>query len=149
MEKSHAAFDYNYIADGIYVGTNQCCQIHFNQTLLKDGATADISLEEVRVDQPFGVEAYLWLPVKDHFAPSDDQLLIGVAILQKLVALKKKVYVHCKNGHGRAPTLVIAYLTTTGKSLDEAIALLESQRPSAHLQDAQIAALRRFSENKK
>src|SRR6266481_945625 len=95
------ALDYDHIDEGVYVGTNQCCQVHFDQELAAKGITADISLEEKHLDQPFGVEAYLWLPVKDHFSPSPDQLELGVAMLQKLAALQKKVYVHCKNGHGR------------------------------------------------
>jgi len=28
-------FEYNYISDGIYIGTNQCCQAHFSKKLLK------------------------------------------------------------------------------------------------------------------
>ncbi|MBU6415489.1 hypothetical protein KGQ34_04605 [Patescibacteria group bacterium] len=27
--------DFNDIADGIYIGTNQCCQTHFDETLKK------------------------------------------------------------------------------------------------------------------
>ncbi len=48
--------EYNYITDGIYIGTNQCCQTHFDQTLKKEGIEADISLEGERIDVPFGVK---------------------------------------------------------------------------------------------
>jgi len=27
--------EYNYITDGIYIGTNQCCQTHFDERLKK------------------------------------------------------------------------------------------------------------------
>lgn len=147
MDQPHSTLDYSYIDDGIYIGTNQCCQMHFDRELVKDGVTTDISLEEEKLDQPFGVESYLWLPVKDHEPPSGDQLKIGVAFLQKLVELKKKVYVHCKNGHGRAPMLVAAYFLAKGMSPEEAESLVKSKRPSIHLQDSQHEALRAFLKN--
>lgn len=139
--------DYNYIADGIYIGTNQCCQTHFDEQLKKEGITADISLEEDRIDAPFGVDFYIWIPVKDHVAPAPDQLKFGVSALEKLVAMQKKIYVHCKNGHGRAPTLVAAYLIKKGKTAKEAIAFIKSKRASIHLEEAQKQALREFDQS--
>lgn len=147
MDQSHDALDHSYVDDGIYIGTNQCCQMHFDQELIKDGVTADISLEKERLDQPFGVESYLWLPVKDHEPPSQDQLKLGAAFLNKLVGLKKKVYVHCKNGHGRAPTLAVAYFLSKGMPLEEAESLIKSKRPSMHLQDSQREALKVFAKS--
>ncbi len=137
--------NYNYIADGIYIGTNQCCQTHFSERLLKNGISADISLEEERVDAPFGVDFFIWIPVKNHTAPTPDQLEFGVSVLQKLMAMKKKIYVHCQNGHGRAPTLVAAYLIKNGKTAEEAIALIKLKRPSIHLEKVQRSALQNFS----
>lgn len=137
--------EYDYITDGIYIGTNQCCQIHFDENLKKDGIEADISLEEERVDAPFGVEFYTWIPVKNHTAPSGEQFDFGVATLEKLVSMKKKIYVHCQNGHGRAPTLVAAYLIKNGKTVEGAIEFIKTKRPSIHLEKAQEDALRKFS----
>jgi len=137
--------DFNYIADGIYIGTNQCCQTHFDEELQREGIEADISLEENRIDAPFGVHFYVWMPIKDHAAPTKEQLDFGVSILQNLVATKKKIYVHCKNGHGRAPTLVAAYFMKQGKSVDEALATIKAKRPSIHLEDVQRKALDEFS----
>jgi hypothetical protein len=137
--------EYNYITDGIYIGTNQCCQTHFDDKLKKEGITAVISLEEDRLDAPFGVDFYMWMPVQDHTAPKRDQLQLGVLALLKLVAMGKKVYVHCKNGHGRAPTIVAAYLIKKGKSPAEAENFIKSKRPSMHLDEAQRQALDDFS----
>src|SRR3989338_7226111 len=88
--------EYNHITDGIYIGTNQCCQTHFDEELKKEGITADISLEEDRLDAPFGVDFYVWIPVKNHSTPKPDQLEFGVSVLERLVSMQKKVYVHCK-----------------------------------------------------
>lgn len=139
--------DFNYITDGIYIGTNQCCQTHFDENLVKDGVRADISLEEERIDAPFGVEFYVWIPVKNHEAPTKDQLEFGVSVLEKIIAMQKKVYVHCKNGHGRAPTLIAALLIKKGKTTDEAIELIKSRRPSIHLTDAQKESLKMWERN--
>jgi len=139
--------EYDYIADGIYIGTNQCCEGHFDERLRKEGIGADVSLEEDRVDAPFGVLFYVWIPVKDHEAPSEEQLAFGVSALETLVKMKKKVYVHCRNGHGRSPTLVAAYLVRQGKSVAEAIAFVKSRRPAIHLEETQKRALEEFSKN--
>ncbi|MFA5934027.1 MAG: dual specificity protein phosphatase [Candidatus Paceibacterota bacterium] len=150
-DKLHNAFhgkdlDYDYITDGIYIGTNQCCMFALHEMLKKEGITADISLEDTRVDQPFGVETYTWIPVKDGTPPSDDQLAFGVSILEGIASQKKNVYVHCQNGHGRAATLVAAYLIKKGKTPDEAIDFIKSKRPTVHLTENQMNALKRFWE---
>ena len=144
VEHGERIVDYNKIDDNIYIGTNQCCQVHFDDNLLMLGITSDISLEENRVDTPFGVESYLWLPTKDHTPPSADQLQLGARYIKNLVEEGKMLYVHCKNGHGRAPTLVSAYYILTGKTADEAIAFVESKREGAHIEDVQKEALREF-----
>lgn len=140
--------EYSYITDGIYIGTNQCCQTHFDENLKKEGIEANISLEEERVDAPFGVQFYVWIPIKNHTAPTSEQLSFGVATLEKLVGMKKKIYIHCQNGHGRAPTMVAAYLIKQGKGVDEAIEFVKTKRPSMHLEDVQRQALIKFSKNK-
>lgn len=145
--KKHQKIDYHYITDGIYIGTNQCCQTHFDEQLKKEGILADISLEEERIDTPFGVDFYVWIPIKDHTAPTQEQLVFGVLVLEELVAMKKKVYVHCKNGHGRAPTLVAAYLVKKGKDVEEAIEFIKNKRRSIHLLDVQKESLIEFSKH--
>lgn len=139
--------EYSYITDGIYIGTNQCCQTHFDERLKKEGIVADISLEEERIDTPFGLEFYVWIPIKNHTAPTQDQLDFGVSILEKLVSAGKKVYVHCQNGHGRAPTMVAAYLIRKGKSVDEAIDFIKKKRPAIHLEKTQKEALTKFAKH--
>ena len=141
--------DYNYIIDGIYIGTNQCCQTHFDEKLKQDGIGADISLEEERVDAPFGVNFYIWIPVKNHSAPTHEQLGFGVAVLEKLVGMKKKIYVHCQNGHGRAPTMMAAYLIKKGMGVDEALEFIKNKRSTIHLEEIQRRALEEWSKSNK
>ena len=136
--------DYNKITDYIYIGTNHCCVKHFNEKLLKKGIKADISLEFTKVDAPFGISYYSWLPTKNHTSPSFKQLHLGTEIIGNLIENNVKIYIHCKNGHGRAPTLVSAYLISQGKNYKEAIAFVKNKRPSMHLDKNQVNALKKF-----
>ena len=136
MDKTHAQtkeLEYDYITDGIYIGTNQCCQTHFDEKLKKEGITADVSLEEDRLDAPFGGGFYVWVPANNHTPPTPDQLEFGVSTLKKFVQMGKKVYVHCKNGHGRAPTLAAAYLISKSKRPEEAAEIVKSKTPPIQL----------------
>ena len=144
-EQGQPDFEYNQITDHVFVGTNACCVDHFKEDLLIQGITADISMEQEHLDAPYGVELFLWLPTKDHTPPSPSQLQSGVDMITSLVTQNKKVYVHCKNGHGRAPTMVAAYLISTGMNADEAVASIAAKRPVIHLEDSQLEALRSFS----
>lgn len=141
----HQHVPYSKITDYIYIGTNECClREKFAKKLLKNGIKADISLEERKIDAPFGVKYYLWLPVKDHTPPNPLQFKIGVSIIDQLVKAKTKVYIHCEKGHGRAPTLVAAYLINQGMGLEEAIDFLKSKRPGIFIHSKQVTALKKF-----
>ncbi len=142
-------FDYDQINDEVFIGTNMCCQVGFNRELLTKNVRADISLEEIRVDAPMGVDYFLWLPTKNHEAPTPDKLTLGVQTLEFLISRKIKVYIHCKNGHGRAPTLYVAYLVKTGMEVDEAIKYLKDKRPVIHFNENQTKALRVFKNSLK
>lgn len=141
-------FEYSQITPTLYIGTNQCCQTHFKKELLQKGIKADISLEAIKIDQPFGVKYYLWIPIKDHHAPGKEQLTIGTAFLKQLQERKIKTYIHCQHGHGRAPTLAAAYFISTGYSLQAALSLLKKKRPSIHINQKQLKALREFEEKR-
>ena len=125
-------FEYSRITPSIFLGTDMCCRPHFKSELLRRGVRADISLREKHIDSPFGVDYFLWLPTKDHYAPTQKQLLVGATTIDTLVRQKVNVYVHCKAGHGRSPTLVAAYFVLVGKSAKEAVAYVKKRRPGIH-----------------
>lgn len=70
--------------------------------------------------------------------------MVGISCIANAVKTKNKVYVHCKNGHGRAPTLVAAYLITQGMSVKEAVAFLEAKRAGVDIQPVQLEALKQY-----
>lgn len=142
-EHNHALPNYDQITPNIWIGNNMCCSIH-GKELLALGFDADIDLEDLRPEDPPHTKIYLWLPTIDHTPPSTEQLHGGAAMLAEITKRKLKAYVHCRNGHGRAPTLVAAYLITTGMTARQAVELIKTKRPVIHLQDEQFKALEEF-----
>lgn len=131
--------DYHRITETIFLGTNACCQMHFAQELLSKGIRTDLSLEAERIDQPDGVDHFLWLPTPDHAPPAPYAAELGTGLLAFCEEHGLPCYVHCKNGHGRGPTLVAAYLMRSrGLSAEAAIDAVRAQRLSIHLQPSQI-----------
>lgn len=147
MREDHPKFEYSQITEQIFIGTNMCCQMHMGK-LTDLGIEADIDLEEERQEAPPQIAVYLWLPVKDLQAPTLVQLESGVALIDQIAKAGKKVYVHCKNGHGRSPTLVAAYFIFHGMTPVEALEKIKGKRPEIHLEQVQIEALNNFVRQK-
>jgi len=143
----HVKFEWNQIDEHIYVGTNSCCQMHFDEDLLKKGIKGNISMEFERLDFAQGLEEFLWLPTKNHTAPTQDNLMIGSKAIEAMIDQGHKIYIHCKNGHGRGPTMAVAYYIYKGKSVDEAIAFVKNGRPETHIKEVQIMALEEFEKS--
>jgi len=140
--RQHTFFEYNKITPQIYLGTNSCCETHFNKQLLQKGVTLDVSMEGEKMDRPIGIKYYLWLPTRDHAAPDLKKLAMGVHVIREAVDAGEKVYVHCKNGHGRAPTMLAAYLIAEkGMTADKAVAYIKKRRPEIHLEPSQLKRL--------
>jgi protein-tyrosine phosphatase len=143
--KHHPVFELSKITDQIYLGTNLCCTAKPHVEILKEhGISADIDLEEERQEKAPNIEVYLWLPVKDKTAPTQDQLDVGVLVMDRLIKAGKKIYAHCMYGHGRSPTLVAAYFIYKGMGVNEAIEKIRKKRPEIHLEKVQVRGLREF-----
>ncbi len=142
MKHGPLTFEYSKITPYIYIGTNMCCQGHFEKSLVKQGIKADISLENDGLDTPWGVDFFLWIPTRNHQAPTQKQLLLAVNTLKRLEESKTKVYVHCERGHGRAPTLVAAYLAAVkGITVEQAVSFVKKKRPAVHPNKRQREAI--------
>lgn len=137
-------FEYSQITKYIYIGTNMCCQAHLEPELKKRKIRAVVSLEKRKVDRPIGVDYYLWLPTKDRQPLTITKLRIGVALLKEATKDKTKCYVHCQHGNGRAPTLVAAFLVSSGMDTEDAFALIKEKRPNIHPNRKQVAMVKKF-----
>jgi dual specificity MAP kinase phosphatase len=71
---------------------------------------------------------YLYLPTPDRQAPTLANLKKGVAFITAEIKKGGKVYVHCHAGEGRGPTMVLAYLISTGLVLEDAVQLIKNVR---------------------
>lgn len=147
IHPKNVPFEYNKITKYIYIGSNACCKNKFEKDLLSKGIRADLSVEDKKIDQPWGVDVFLWLPVKDRHPPRKYQAKLGIEFLKVCENQKKKVYVHCKRGHTRAPTIVIAYLISNGMSFDDAFNLVKKKRKVIHLSKKQVSFLKKIEKN--
>lgn len=144
-------WDFSQIDELVYFGADLCCGAdHYGYLVATIGIKATINLRAEEMFRPPNIlEHYLWLPVEDMTAPSKSQLMVGARAIEELVKEGKRVFVHCTNGHGRAPTLVAAYyIITQGMTAEEALAKIRESRPESHPNKAQMEALRELEGTK-
>lgn len=89
----------------------------------------------------------LHLPTPDGYAPTQKQLERGVKFIAEEISNGGKVYIHCKYGEGRGPTMALAYLISTGLTLDDAIAFVKKVRTFIKPTKPQLIALKKFEES--
>jgi hypothetical protein len=136
---------YSSITPQLYVGGQMNASGW--QWLAARGLTADLNLRSEFDDAAHGIvpQSYLWLPTDDDHAPTLEQLQAGVDFIRCNVEGGGRVYVHCAGGVGRAPTMAVAYLVSTGLGVDQAWALVRATRPFVTPTPPQLAALERFA----
>lgn len=117
--------------------------------LRERGVTAVVNLRTEFDDEVAGIapRRYLHLPTADDDPPSLKHLRTGVDFILKEIGRGGGVYVHCGAGVGRAPTMVAAYLVTTGLTADQAWASIRAVRPFIRPKPKQIAQIERFEEH--
>jgi atypical dual specificity phosphatase len=61
---------------------------------------------------------HLHLPTTDHFEPTVQDLERAVQFIEQYEQTGKKVYVHCRAGHGRSAAVVFAWLLSKDPDVD-------------------------------
>ncbi len=89
---------------------------------------------------------YLHLPTPDNTPPSLEDLQKGADFIGQEIKAGGKVYVHCRQGLGRGPTMAIAYLIKAGATFEDAYALVKRVRPFIRPRQGQVQRLREFEE---
>ena len=142
-------FDYTQITDQIFLGSDFCtgraCTFHSDE-FKKLGVRVELNLAaEKKETPPDDIDIYAWLPVVDGYAPTIDQLTLGTSLINEAVVNRNTVYIHCKNGHARSPSMVAAYFVRfKGLTVDDSIKLIKEKRPEVHIEDVQKKVLSQF-----
>jgi protein tyrosine phosphatase (PTP) superfamily phosphohydrolase (DUF442 family) len=99
--------------------------------LSERGITSAVNMRGEYDEQKHGFapEHYCYLPTVDNHAPTFQHLHAGVQFIQQELDAGRKVYIHCWEGVGRAPTMLAAYLVSTGMKPSEAWAKIKATRP--------------------
>ncbi len=154
MQDDGHIMDFSQITDNIFIGSDLCkgniCPIHGSE-FKELGVTVELNLSmEKKEVPPDNMDAYVWLPVQNNSSPNEAQFAIGTNVINEAVLKNKKVFLHCKNGHGRSPTMLAAYLIRfENLNIDEAIAKIQGARPEIHILENQMNALKEFQEKYK
>ena len=99
--------------------------------LRQRGITSAVNMRGEYDEQKHGyaLEHYCYLPTVDNHAPTLEDLRKGAQFIQQELDAGRRVYVHCWEGVGRAPTMLAAYLVSTGIKPSEAWARIKAVRP--------------------
>lgn len=108
--------------------------------LWERGVTAVVNLRIEFDDNDTGIapERYLYLPTVDDEPPTLEHLREGVSFITEEIERGGGVYVHCGAGVGRAPTMAVAYLVSTGLTPSEAWGKVRAVRPFIRPKAGQI-----------
>jgi predicted protein tyrosine phosphatase len=141
LSPERASFD--RITDLVWIGSRIASLDDFHR-LRAEGIRACVDMKQEGAD-PWGFEAFLWLPTPDHEAPSHAHLRIGLAFLRECEQAGMPVYVACLAGVGRSSTLVLAHLLAgrfETEGLEAALEFLTARRPVIRPNPEQIEAAR-------
>lgn len=107
-----------------------------------------IEFDDTKLAEPYGVKV-LWNPTDDDFRPKPPELLQrGVEFaIEALEDPEAKVYIHCAAGVHRAPMMTLAVLRAMGWPLQDAIEIIEVQRPVADFAQVYVESVEEFMKN--
>ena len=114
------------------------------------GVRSIIDLREEDRDDSELLEQYgirfLHLPTRDHFSPSQSQLLEGARWVREEMQATRRTVVHCKEGIGRSVAVVCCALMLGGYISAEAVHLVRSKRWGVALNTRQMLGLKEFAQ---
>lgn len=134
------------ITPSLYLGGQY--QIKSVSLLKKLGITGIVSMRmrEVPHQDMLAEFHLLHLPTPDNQAPSIQHLREGSIFIENEIKNKGKVYIHCRAGEGRGPTMAIAYLIFSGMTYDDAYTLVKKVRTFINPTPPQRKRLKEFEQ---
>ncbi len=112
------------------------------------GITAIVNMRErsIYTEAQYQGFRYLHLPTVDNTPPTLEDLIRGAEFVDNEIKNNGKVYIHCRQGLGRGPSMAIAYLLKLGTTYDDAFALVKKVRPFINPRPLQIARLKELEQ---
>ena len=141
MIRSPEQVSYDRVTELVWLGS-RICSVEDYVRLRAQGIRACVDMKAEGAD-PWGFEAFLWLPTPEHESPRPAQLRMGLAFLRECEAAGMPVVVTCMAGFGRSSTLVLAHLIAgrfREEGLDVALQYLSARRSMASPTPAQVEA---------
>lgn len=145
----HPSRRYSAILPQLWVGGQQ-----FRRgvnDMRKNGITAIVNMrtapDDAAMKRLMQEVHYLWLPTTDHTPPTFDAIQAGVRFIQQEIDDGGTVYVHCRAGVGRAPTLVACYLVSKGMTPNEAWRAIRARRPFIYPTAPQLQQVELYYKN--
>lgn len=135
---------YCQITPQIYVGPQ--FRQWGKQRLAAQGIQSSVNLRSEFDDAAhhLAFQNYCYLPTEDGQAPTLAQLEQGIAFISRVAQAGGKIYIHCRSGLGRAPTMATAYFLSQGYTLNEALALIQAKRPFIQITFDQLSLLKQL-----
>ncbi len=104
------------------------------ENLKSEGIEAIVDLRSEASDDAAFIRAlgmdFLHVEIDDCHPPTPQQLKEIIDFLRPYLVNNKKVFIHCQNGCGRSPLVVIAALVDRGMNLEDAIKQVVDRHPS-------------------
>ena len=142
------ALDYDWITDRLAVGGAIWTRRNM-QLLAATGVTHVVNMQmefnDSQISDGTGVSV-LWNPCDDDFLEKPPELFRqGVEFaLHAYQEPGSRIYFHCSAGVHRGPMMLLAFLSAQDMSMDEAMALICSKRPSADFPAVYRNSVERF-----
>lgn len=137
---------YSQITPTLYIGGQY--NLKAIETLKARGITGVVNMRmrsiHSETDKNLSWLSILNLPTPDLTAPRMEDLQKGVKFIRKQIDAGGKVYVHCRAGEGRGPTMGLAFLIAEGMTLDDALKLVKQARTFAKPTPPQMKQLTLF-----
>ncbi|HEY6900017.1 MAG TPA: dual specificity protein phosphatase, partial [Puia sp.] len=105
-------------------------------------AVVNMRMHSVYVEARYQGMKYLHLPTPDNTPPKLEDLIRGAEFAHEEVQAGGKVYIHCRQGLGRGPTMAIAYLLRMGQTYEDAFATVRRVRTFINPRPGQVARLK-------
>ncbi len=130
----HRPMNFSFVDDYV-CGSARIVSRRDVQWLERRGVKAILSLTQDPIPgswlEGYGID-YLHVPVKNHDAPTREQLEACVDFVEKNVKMANKTLVHCAAGKGRTGTVIAAYFCASDNiSAESAIEQIRAKRPGS------------------